>query len=174
MRSSKSNNLSSESIMNKFPKSLSTMFPSAASAFTTNASISTSLMLFRSIFNDLIPDPLRRQIVSALSSLFRFCTGKQTVVIEQTDGIEPNQVFNASEAYLSTKISPESKRLKVSKRSKDKALTFNLVKGQSITDSFQGVELKWRHVCHEVEMKGNRNDSQAVEKRYFELRFKKK
>ncbi|XWS33796.1 hypothetical protein CRYUN_Cryun22dG0113500 [Craigia yunnanensis] len=150
------------------------MFPSAASAFTTYASISTSLMLFRSILNDLIPYPLRKQISSAVSCLFRFCSGKQTVVIEQSDGIEPNQVFNASEVYLSTKICPDSRRLKVSKRSKDKDLTFRLDKGQRITDSFQGIELKWRHVCYEFEKKGNRNDSYIVEKRSFELRFKKK
>ena len=64
---------------------------------------------------------------------------EQTVVIEQSDGIEPNQVFNASEVYLRSKISPDTRRLKVSKRSKDKDLTFRLDKGQRITDSFQGI-----------------------------------
>ncbi|XVF17940.1 hypothetical protein REPUB_Repub10bG0168200 [Reevesia pubescens] len=137
------------------------MFPYAASSFTTYASISTSLMLFRSIFNDLIPGHLRKLILSALSYLFRFCSDKQTVVIEQSDGNEPNQVFNASEVYLSTKISPDTKRLKVSKRSKDKDLTFKLDKGQRITDFFQGIELKWRYVYNELERKAEMIESEA-------------
>ncbi|KAE8707105.1 putative Cytochrome BC1 synthesis [Hibiscus syriacus] len=170
-----SNHSSSSFRFNKFPKSFSTIFPSATSAFATYASISASLMLFRSIFNDLIPNPLRRHISSALSYLFRFCSDKQTIVIEQSDGIEPNHVFNASEVYLSTKISPDTRRLKVSKRMKDKGLSFRLDKGQRIGDSFHGAELKWRHVCYEVDKKGNRiSDSNVVERRYFELRFKKK
>ncbi|GMI68164.1 hypothetical protein like AT5G17760 [Hibiscus trionum] len=150
------------------------MFPSATSAFTTYASISASLMLFRSIFNDLIPYPLRRHLLSALSYLFSFCSDKQTILVEQSDGIEPNHVFNASEVYLGTKISPQTKRLKVSKRLKDKGLSFRLDKGQRVTDFFQGVELKWRHVCYEVEKRGHRGDSNVVERRYFELRFKNK
>ncbi|OMO84474.1 hypothetical protein COLO4_22024 [Corchorus olitorius] len=167
----KSKNLSSGSVSNKIPKPVSTMFPSASSAFTTYASVTASLMLIRSIFNDLIPYPLRRQIMSALSFLFRFCSGRQTVVIEQSDGIEANQVFMASEVYLSTKISPDTRRLRVSKRIKDRDLSFKLNKGQRITDSFQGIELNWRHICYEYEKKGSR---EVVERRYFELSFKKK
>ncbi|XVE82573.1 hypothetical protein DITRI_Ditri16bG0016500 [Diplodiscus trichospermus] len=53
-------------------------------------------------------------------------------------------------------------------------MTFKLDKGRRITDFFQGIELTWRYVCYEMEKKGNRNDPQVVEKRYFELRFKKK
>ncbi|KAH1113378.1 hypothetical protein J1N35_006756 [Gossypium stocksii] len=168
MLSCKPSNHSSSSPFNKFPKSFSTIFPSATSAFTTYASISASLMLLRSIFNDLIPYPLRKHIFSAISSLFCFFSGKQTIIIDQSDGIEPNHVLNATELYLSTKINPNTKRLKVSKRIKDKGLSFKLDKGQRITDSFNGVELKWRHVCYEVEKKGN-----VTEKRYFMLRFKK-
>ncbi|TYH78777.1 hypothetical protein ES332_D03G013200v1 [Gossypium tomentosum] len=168
MLSCKPSNHSSSSPFNKFPKSFSTIFPSATSAFTTYASISASLMLLRSIFNDLIPYQLRKHIFSAISSLFCFFSGKQTIIIDQFDGIEPNHVFNATELYLSTKVNPNSKRLKVSKRIKDKGLSFKLDKGQRITDSFNGVELKWRHVCYGVEIKGN-----VTEKRYFMLRFKK-
>ncbi|GMI86395.1 hypothetical protein like AT2G18190 [Hibiscus trionum] len=169
-----SNHSSSSSRFHKFPKSFSTIFPSATSAFTTYASISASLMLFRSIFIDLIPYPLRRHIWSALSHLFRFCSDKQRIVIEEYNGTEPNRVFNASEVYLSTKISPDTERLKVSKRMKDKGLSFRLDKDQRVIDSFHGVELKWRHSCYEVERKGNRSDSNVVERRYFKLRFKKK
>ncbi|KAK8673241.1 hypothetical protein V6N13_111590 [Hibiscus sabdariffa] len=177
MPSCNSNNHSSSSSssqFNKFPKSFSTIFPSATSAFTTYASISASLMLFRSIVNDLIPYPLRRHIWSVLSYLFSFCSDKQTIVIEQYDGIKPNHVYNASEVYLSTKISPETEKLKVGKRLKDKGLSFRLDNGQSVIDSFQGVELKWRYVFYEVEKKGNHSGSNTVERRYFKLRFKKK
>ncbi|KAK8673243.1 hypothetical protein V6N13_111592 [Hibiscus sabdariffa] len=177
MASCNSNNHSSSpssSRLNRSPKYFSTIFPSATSAFTTYASISASLMLFRSIVNDLIPYPLRRHIWSALTYLFSFCSDKQTIVIEQSDGIEPNHVFNASEVYLGTKISPDTKRLKVSKRLKDKGISLRLAKGQRVTDSFNGVDLKWRYVCYEVEKRGSRSDSNVVEKRYFELRFKNK
>ncbi|KAK8716765.1 hypothetical protein V6N13_044066 [Hibiscus sabdariffa] len=176
MPSCNSNNNSSSSSssrFNKFPKSFSTISPSATSAFTTYASISASLMLFRSIVNDLIPYPLRRHIWSVLSYLFSFCSDKQTIVIEQYDGIKPNHVYNASEVYLSTKVSPETERLKVSKRLKDKGLSLKLDNGQSVIDSFQGVELKWRYV-YEAEKKGIRSDSNIVERRYFKLRFKRK
>ncbi|PPR88094.1 hypothetical protein GOBAR_AA32598 [Gossypium barbadense] len=150
--------------------------PSPSSLFSAYASMTASIMLFRSMANDIIPYPIRNYLVSSLGYLFKPRSQLLTLVIEESNGMVRNQVYDASEVYLCTKISPDTERLKVSKTPREKNLTIRLEKGEKIIDLFEGVELKWRFVCAEAE-KGNNPNDQVVaraEKRSFELSFDKK
>ncbi|MFQ6623457.1 hypothetical protein Gotur_004057, partial [Gossypium turneri] len=150
--------------------------PSPSSLFSAYASMTASIMLFRSMANDIIPYPIRNYLVSSLGYLFKPRSRLLTLVMEESNGMVRNQVYDASEVYLCTKISPDTERLKVSKTPREKHLTIRLEKGEKIFDLFEGVELKWRFVCAEAE-KGNNPNDQVVgraEKRSFELSFDKK
>ncbi|GMH14880.1 hypothetical protein Nepgr_016721 [Nepenthes gracilis] len=151
--------------------------PSASSMFSAYASLSATIMLFRSAVNELIPRPIRRYVYSAVGELFRQRSNKLTLVVEEGNAMSPNLVYEASEVYLRTKISPSANRLKVSKGPKENHLTVSFMRGERIDDVFDGIELNWRFVCLEH---NNQNDgsgsssSTRQESRHFELSFDEK
>ncbi|XVF17941.1 hypothetical protein REPUB_Repub10bG0168300 [Reevesia pubescens] len=150
--------------------------PSPSSLFSAYASMTASIMLFRSMANDLIPCPIRNYLFSTMRYFFKPRTQILTLVIEESNGMAMNQVYDASEIYLCTRISPNTERLKISKTPKEKNLTIRLEKGEKIVDFYEGVELKWRFVCADAEKSKNPNDPfpARAEKRSFELSFHKK
>ncbi|XVE82567.1 hypothetical protein DITRI_Ditri16bG0015900 [Diplodiscus trichospermus] len=155
--------------------------PPSSSLFSAYASITAFIMLFRSIANDLIPYPIRNYLFSTLFSFFKPPPETLTLVIEESSGMARNEVYDASESYLSTRISPNNHRLKISKTPKEKNIKIGLEKGEKIVDFFEGVELKWRFVCAEEDKRSkNPNDEfhpraeKQAEKRSFELSFHKK
>jgi hypothetical protein len=155
------------------------MFPtrdmaSPSSLFSAYASMAASMMLVRSMANELIPQPIRGYLFSTFRYYFKPHSPQLTLVIEETNGMSRNQVYDAAEIYLCTKISPKTERLKISKSPKEKNLTIRLEKGEKLVDSYEGIELNWRFVCAESE-KNNPNDPvPRSEKRFFELSFHKK
>ncbi|XP_061345643.1 AAA-ATPase At3g50940-like [Gastrolobium bilobum] len=151
---------------------------SPSSIFSAYASMSASIMLLRSMFNEFIPQPIRGHLSNAFRYLIKPRSPTLTLIIEESSGIARNQVYDAAEAYLSTKVSPANERLKISKSPKEKKLTIRLEKGEKLTDSYEGVSLKWRFNCAESEKNNSPNDHNSIsvrsEKRYFELSFHKK
>ncbi|GLU19849.1 hypothetical protein SLE2022_360740 [Rubroshorea leprosula] len=149
--------------------------PSPSSMFAAYASMMASVMLFRSMANELIPYPIRNYLLSTFRCFFKDRSPRLTLVVDENAGMSRNQVFDASEAYLCTKISPNTERLKISKTPKEKNLTIRLEKGEKIVDFFEGVEIKWQFICSEGE-KPNPNEPTPpkVERRSFELSFHKK
>ncbi|KAF8405272.1 hypothetical protein HHK36_010173 [Tetracentron sinense] len=170
--------LPSSSDVNMF--SLQNM-PSTATLFSMYTTLSALSMLIRSmvseirtIANQLIPRQLQEKIFSRLGSLFGSVSSTLTLVIDQSvDGYNPNQIYEASEIYLSTKITPSIGRLRVRKSLQEKNLSVTIEKGEVIIDFFQGIELKWRFICSS-QTSGNGNEEQRSERRSFELSFHKK
>ncbi|XP_027360851.1 AAA-ATPase At5g17760-like isoform X2 [Abrus precatorius] len=151
--------------------------PSPSSIFSAYASMTASMMLLRSMANELVPQPIRGYLFNAFRYLIKPRSPTLTLIIEESTGIARNQVFDAAEAYLSTRVSPDNERLKISKSPKEKKLTIRLEKGERVVDYFDGACFKWRFICAETE-KNSLNDHNNVsirsEKRYFELSFPKK
>lgn len=150
----------------------------AGNVFSAYASVATSVMLLRSLANDIVPEPVRSFFQSAFSRFFehlldRFFTRsptQMTMVVDEQTGITRNQIYDAAEVYLRTRINPAAERLKVNKSPKQKSITLSMVKDQAVEDSFNGVELKWQFVL--IEADGKRG-SFRPEKRWFELTFEK-
>ncbi|KAF3440705.1 hypothetical protein FNV43_RR18991 [Rhamnella rubrinervis] len=149
--------------------------PSPSAMFSAYASMAASMMLFRSMANELVPLPIRHYAVNTLHHLFKFQSPKLTLVIEESNGITRNQLYDAAGTYLCTKISPKTERLKISKSPKEKHLTIRLEKDEKLVDSYDGLELHWRFVCSEQE-KSNSSDPyySRTERRFYELSFHKK
>ncbi|GAB4848540.1 hypothetical protein Ancab_003246 [Ancistrocladus abbreviatus] len=142
--------------------------PSASSLFSAYASLSATIKLFQSAAEEFIPEPIRHCLYSYFSRLFRPRSNddKLTLIIEEGNIIGQNLVYEASEAYLRTKISPSAHRLRVSQAPKENHLTVSFEKGEEIVDCFEGIELKWTFFC-------NKDDS-GSEWSYFELNFDRK
>ncbi|KAL0379210.1 UNVERIFIED_CONTAM: AAA-ATPase [Sesamum radiatum] len=65
---------------------------------------------------------------------------------------------------------PLAERLKANKSTKQKNISLSMAKGQELTDSYKGSQLKWQFIL--VEPDGDKGRFQS-EKRYFELTFDK-
>ncbi|CAB4287770.1 unnamed protein product [Prunus armeniaca] len=96
-----------------------------------------------------------------------------------------NQVYDAAELYLRTKISPLTEPLQVSKTPRKKTISLSIDQGQQINDTFDNVKLTWRYICSSNQRSesqnhslrrhnNNNNNNQSSEKRCFELTFHKK
>ncbi|XP_038879822.1 AAA-ATPase At3g50940-like [Benincasa hispida] len=153
--------------------------PSAQSLFSAYASMAGSLMLFRSMGNDLIPAPVRSYVAAGIRRLFNLHSPLFTLVIEETTGISPNQIFEAAEIYLSTKITSDTGRLRISKTPKDRNPTIRLEKGEAITDSFDGIQLLWTFNSQDNDKNSNNPSNNPnlfppkTERHFFELKFNK-
>ncbi|KGN49285.2 AAA-ATPase At2g18193 [Cucumis sativus] len=142
---------------------------SVSALFSAYASFATTMMLIRSLTNELLPAKL-----ISFSSIFVYFFGSissQTkLVIEENSGFAMNEVFQAAEFYLRTKISPSIDTLKVTKTPRQKKVTLSIDKDQEIIDYFENIRLQWRFLCSVDE----RNGGGSREKRQFELSFPKK
>lgn len=150
----------------------------AGNAFSAYASVAASVMLFRSVANDVVPEPVKSFFCAVFNRFFKHLVDRffpklpnqMTMVVDEQTGITRNQVYDAAEVYLRTRINPDAERLKVNKSPKQKRFTLSMVKDQAVDDSFKGIELKWQFVL--VEADGQKG-SFRPEKRWFEVTFEK-
>ncbi|CAN0919203.1 AAA-ATPase At5g17760 [Linum grandiflorum] len=109
-------------------------------------------MLAQTTVNHFLPTPAKTYIYSAIRKLFsRSRPSDLTLIIDEIITVlSGNEVFDAAQTYLSTKISPDAKCLKVSKTYGDKLCSITFDDGELIHDNFQDVALQWRFCVSEA------------------------
>ncbi|KAK4417423.1 AAA-ATPase [Sesamum alatum] len=150
----------------------------ATNIFSAYASVAASMMLYRSMVNDIIPEPVKSFFYSTFNRFFKSFFDRffgklsthMTVVVDEQNGFTRNQIYDAAETYLRTMINPDAERLKANKSSKQKNISLSMEKDQQVVDSYKGFQLKWQFIL--VEPDGDKGKFQA-ERRYFELTFEK-
>ncbi|CAL5398463.1 unnamed protein product [Camellia sinensis] len=171
-------------------KKVRTMFsqsnmPSTTSVLSTYTTFTASAMLVRSVINEvqamtkqLIPQQLHDKILSKMGGLLGNFSSQTILVIDETNGLSINEMFEASEIYLRLKISPSVERLKVSKAPGEKDLCVSINQGEKIMDSFEGVQLTWQMICIETQKASTDYEggfeTEIVARRSIELSFHKK
>lgn len=143
------------------------------------ASIGASAMLVRSIARELFPDEMEAYFYSNIRSFFRFFSSQLTLVIDEFDGLVSNQIYEAAEVYLGSKVSPSTQRIKVSKPEMEKNFNITIERNEEILDCFNGVKYKWMLVCRQIETTNfynprDLNSTLRSEVRSLELSFHKK
>ncbi|KAK9113070.1 hypothetical protein Scep_020589 [Stephania cephalantha] len=155
-----------------------TTMPSTNTLFSAYASVAASVMLVRSIANEFIPQQLHSYVASRLGNLFSPFSSQLTLIIEEFDGLVKNEVYESSETYLSTRITPSVERLRVIKAPREKTISVSIEKGQELKDVFEDIVLTWRFVCAEAQKSNNPDDPYSppmrTQQRFFELSFCKK
>ncbi|KAM7266968.1 hypothetical protein ACFE04_009134 [Oxalis oulophora] len=136
--------------------------PSTSSLFSAYASMAASLMLFRSMANELLPPQIR----TVLRSLLFSNSKKLTLVFDEYTSSRINNLYDASELYLCTKISCNVGRIKVSKAENQKTLMLQLEPGEKIVEIYQGIKMRWEFVCSQPDKNGS-------QKRCYQLTFDK-
>ncbi|KAF2312331.1 hypothetical protein GH714_034277 [Hevea brasiliensis] len=155
-----------------------TNLATAKTFLSTAASVAATFMLARSIAQDFLPCEFHDYFLLNIRKFFNRFSSQLTMVIDEFDGFAHNQLYEAAEIYLGSKISPSTQRFKVSKPEKEKNFTVKMEGNEEIIDVFQGVKFKWVFVCTQVESRNHfhRFDHQysTSEVRYFEVSFPKK
>ncbi|KAK2636740.1 hypothetical protein Ddye_031532 [Dipteronia dyeriana] len=153
--------------------------PSTSSVLSAYTTFTASAMLVRTVIkevqtltNQIIPKPIQELILSKLGGFVRNqATSQMTIIIEEFNGYSMNQLYEASEIYLRTKISPSFNRFKVSKSPKEKSLTLTINKGEKIIDEFEGIQLIWEITSKDEKDLPNHD---TTKNRVIELSFDKK
>lgn len=141
---------------------------SVSSLFSAYASLTALMMMLRSV-KDLVPSPLQSYLQTLLNYLFTPLSPRfLTIVIDDRAGISTNEVYEAAEIYLRTKLTPATERFKVNKTPRQKKINVGVEKDIEVIDIFQNVELKWKLVLLEPQ------NNYSGEKKFFELSFNKK
>ncbi|CAH9117328.1 unnamed protein product, partial [Cuscuta europaea] len=143
---------------------------SAYTAFTATAYlIRTILTELKALANQLLPVDLLEKLSSKFGVLICNFSSQSTLVIDEQNGYTPNEIFEASEIYLRTKLKPAAGWLKIFKAPTDKSISFIISRDEKISDSFGGVELVW-----ELRVTSSSSSESSTERRSFELSFNKK
>uniref|UniRef100_A0A803MNK1 AAA+ ATPase domain-containing protein n=1 Tax=Chenopodium quinoa TaxID=63459 RepID=A0A803MNK1_CHEQI len=156
---------------------MATNLPSATSVVSAYTAFAASVMVVKTVLNEfqsityqIIPQNLQEKFVTKLGKLFQVLSTEKEILTlsidEQCDGLTQNQVYEAAQAYLSTKINHSNKRLKLSKAVRDKDFSVSIDKGEEILDSFEGITLRWVMLIRSEE-------SQMKVHRSMELNFHK-
>ncbi|KAI8023666.1 Protein HYPER-SENSITIVITY-RELATED 4 [Camellia lanceoleosa] len=158
----------------------------ALTAFlSTYTTFAASAMLVRSVLNEvqamtkrLIPQQFHDKILSKMGGLLGNFSSQMILVIDETNGLSFNEIFEASEIYLRLKISPSVERLKVSKAPGEKDLCVSINQGEKIVDTFEGVQVTWQMICIETQKTSTDYEggfeTNMAEHRSIELCFHKK
>ncbi|RXI02962.1 hypothetical protein DVH24_003040 [Malus domestica] len=126
----------------------------------------------------LHPDKLRNYFYSGLYNISRRFSSQLTNVIDEFQGLFPNEIFEAGHAYLGAiatpRLSEESKRA-----AKEKKLAVSVDRGEELADVYENVQVKWKLIYVEVKSpfarhRGDLNASLRQEARFYELTFHKK
>ncbi|CAL5395978.1 unnamed protein product [Camellia sinensis] len=158
---------------------------STTSVLSTYTTFAASSMLVQSVLNEvqamtkqLIPQQLHDKILSKMGGLLGDFSSQMILVIDETNGLSFNEMFEVSEIYLRLKISPSVERLKVSKAPGEKDLCVSINQGEKIVDTFEGVQLTWQMICIETQKTSTDYEgvfeTNMVERRSIELCFDKK
>ncbi|KAL5752606.1 hypothetical protein ACOSP7_022804 [Xanthoceras sorbifolium] len=167
---------------NSSSSSAETKLATAKTVLSTAASVAATIMLARSVVRDFLPWDIQDYVFFKCRRFFSRFSSQLTMVIEELDGFDKNQIYEAAQTYLASKTSPFTDRLRVIKREKENKINVTLESGEEIIDCFNGVKLRWVLVCRQVESRSNLlynnqhglNSSYRSEVRSLELSFPKK
>ncbi|TKY70424.1 mitochondrial chaperone bcs1 [Spatholobus suberectus] len=159
--------------MGSYTQNLFSSFTSASSWFEVYAAFSTFMMLLRTAINDLIPQQLRSFIASKLEAFFNSPPNDHiSLRINQfwdENSGHGNQLFDAAQEYLPTRITRTYKSLKVGKLENQKHLDLAVDASEEVVDEFEGTKFTWKL------NEGSENDSNNFRKQHtFVLTFNEK
>lgn len=151
----------------------------AKTILTTAASVATTVVVARSVLQDFLPHEMQDFLFSGVRSFFGRFSNRLTMVIEEFDGLVNNQIYEAAETYLGSKVSPSTHRLRVSKPEKENSFVITMESNEEVVDVFNGVKFNWVLVTRQVESYNfhnprDLNSTLRSEVRSFELSFHKK
>lgn len=151
----------------------------AKTILSTVGSIAAAAVVVRGVAQDFLPYEFQDYVFSGIQNFFSRFSNQLTLVIDEFDGLERNEIYKAAETYLGLKASPNTRWLKVSRPEKEKSLNITVGSDQEVIDFYEGEKFKWVWICRNTE-RGNfynhrdRNWAMKSEIRSYQLTFHRK
>lgn len=143
--------------------------------FAVVMSLAGSAMAVQTCINNLVPEEFRRSFVSSLiNNIQSLLCQELTIVIEEKDKYNLNDVHQAAMAYLSFKVSSSMNKIKVKKHFDDKNLIVSLGAGEDVIDVFEGIKFRWCLHYPSKQRRSFEDNGTSNDSSYFELSFHKK
>ncbi|XP_059639709.1 AAA-ATPase At3g50940-like [Cornus florida] len=134
----------------------------AKAVLTTIGSLAATAMVVRTVAQDFMPPEVQDYLNLRVRNLLKyFSVDELTLVIYEFDGLIYNQLYEAAEVYLGTKISPNVDRLKISKPEKENNISVTVEPGEEVIDVFDGHKFKWVLSCKYVQPSTHHRDTKS-------------
>ncbi|KAM7516208.1 hypothetical protein LguiA_005791 [Lonicera macranthoides] len=152
----------------------------AKTALSVVGSIAATAMVAHTIIRDYLPREIKDYIYLETRSLLHQFSNQLTMTIYEFEGLVSNEIYEAAELYLTTRISHNTLRLKVSKLKEEKNITAAMERNEEVTDQYNSAKLTWIWICQKVKDSikfynpRDMNSSLRCEVRSFRLTFHKK
>ncbi|XP_062102812.1 AAA-ATPase At5g17760-like [Humulus lupulus] len=167
------------------------MIPSTGAIWSALTSITATAVIIQTIFNEIrrIIEPIipMDKILQLLERVVFYTQSTEMILtIDEFNDFLHNEIFMASETFLSTKITPSScQNLKVFQntnliKNNENIIYISMENGEKISDVFEGMVVMWEFIITTRTTNNNRRDGSAsalarpIENRSFKLSFKKK
>ncbi|XP_010420503.2 PREDICTED: AAA-ATPase At5g17750-like [Camelina sativa] len=159
--------------------------PSPASLFSTYASLAGTIMMIKPMIHTIIPQPVQNFVVSYLKSLVGSSRSSTTLTLVISDmkgnegsGIRrKNELYFSAQTYLSSKISPDASKLRMTRDPNNKNVNLYLSQGEVVSDVYKGIQLKWLYLAGSKKTStviDGGQDNEIVNSECYELSFDKK
>ncbi|KAI3450985.1 hypothetical protein Pfo_007650 [Paulownia fortunei] len=148
----------------------------AKTILSTVGSIAATVVVVRGVAQDFLPPEFHDYIFSGIRNFFSSFSNQLTMVIDEFDGLDSNEIYEAAEIYLGPKVSPSTRRLKISKPEKEKHFSITMERDEEVVDVYNGEKFKWVWICRKTETRNfynprDMNSTLKSEVRSFELTF---
>ncbi|CAI0555685.1 unnamed protein product [Linum tenue] len=148
--------------------------PTMSSLLSLYASLSAVIMIVRTILNDMIPESIRDFISRKASDFFSSYFSRDfTFLIEDHWEAVENETFRAVQAYLPTKVGPDTSCLLLGHNDNNNLLAAaqpGVSVYTRIVDHFEGMKLEW--TLNEKEEKNN-SSYYTPKNQWFQLRCRR-
>lgn len=152
--------------------------PSYENTIKFAGAVVSSAVILRIISDTLVPDSVTDYLCSRIRKISTRLSNQATVIVEESDGLNPNQIFEAANVYLGFKLSTSTPRIKVYKAAKEKQAVMTVDMNQPLVDTYEDMKVEWVLVSNVKSSVSNRKSGDAKssksEFRHFELSFHKK
>ncbi|CAI9302293.1 unnamed protein product [Lactuca saligna] len=151
----------------------------AKTVVSTIGSVAAAAMVVRSVARDYLPPEFQDYLHLGFRNFINKFSTQITMVIYEFDGFAENEIYKATEFYLSSRISPQIHRMKLTKRANEKDIKVAMETNEEFTDIYNGVKFKWCLVSNKAPTREHyRNDgmnrSTGSDVRMLELTFHRK
>ncbi|XP_076887817.1 AAA-ATPase At3g50940-like [Bidens hawaiensis] len=151
----------------------------AKTVVSTIGSVAAAAMVARSVARDYLPPELQDYFYFGFRNFINKLSRQLTLIIYEYDGFRENEIYNATQIYLSTRVSPDIQRLKITKHPSEKNINVAMEINETYTDVYNGVKFTWSLVSKKTATREyfNHDDngsSSRSDKRSLELVFNRK
>nr|GEV06321.1 AAA-ATPase At3g50940-like [Tanacetum cinerariifolium] len=161
------------------PTSTESKIALAKTIVSTIGSVAAAAMVVRSVSRDYLPPELQDYFYFGLRNFINKLSRQLTMVIYEYDGFRENEIYNATELYLASRISTDINRMKITKNANEKNINVSMEINEEFNDVYKGVSFKWSLVSKKTATREyyNHDDMSSTsrsDQRYLELMFHRK